>query len=177
MNRNRDPRNARMLDHTLQRSLLVALVVMEMLLVVLAMWALYRALGRIIDENMYRIHFSHNVKVLELLVEEGMPILGAMLAVNVVALLVADRIWAFYVAYILRDLRRWMEKASTLDLSPSRRALFDHDVLEQATIWREHEALNLAALRLRIGALPDQLPADPEQRALLAARLAALRAP
>lgn len=168
-------RNRRLVDHTLQQSLLVALLVMETALVAVAIWFLYQAPGKIVDENLYRVHFSGRVNVLALLVSEGSPVLGAMLGVNFLALVMADRIWAWYVGGILEQLDRSMAAARRLDFSAPAGGPFHHAVLEQAGAWRTHEAACLAAQRAHIGALPAQLPADPRARAALAATLMRLQ--
>jgi hypothetical protein len=171
----RERRSLRLVDHTLQQSLLVALVVMETALVAVAIWCLYQALGKIVDQNLYRVHFSGHVNVLALLVSEGTPVLAAMLGVNFLALLVADRIWAWYVDAILGELERLMAAARRLDFSAQSGGPLHHAVLEQAVAWRAHEAAWLAALRVRIDALPARLPADPRARAELAVALARLQ--
>ena len=89
-----DRRHIHYVDHTLQKWLLLALVVMEAVLVSLAIWALYKALGTIIDEDMYRVHYSASTQLLPLLIKEGSVVLGWMLLANLLALFVADRIWA-----------------------------------------------------------------------------------
>lgn len=171
----RNRRGLLVVDHTLQQFLLAALVLMESALVACAIWFLYLKLGKIIDENLYRVHFGSHVNVLALLVSEGTPVLAAMLGVNFLALLAADRIWAWYVYGILGELDRRMAAARRLDFSEPAGGPFQHAVLEQAAAWRVHEAAWLAARRARIDALPAQLPADAPGRAALAAALARLQ--
>ncbi|MES2149428.1 MAG: hypothetical protein V4508_06505 [Pseudomonadota bacterium] len=167
-------RRLRLLDHTLQQSLLIALVLLETVLVALAIWKLNQVLGRIVEENMYRIHFSARVSVLALLLSEGTPVLLAMLGVNCLALVLADRIWAWYVGGILRALGGLMEASSALDFSVPQPSSLHHMVLERASDWRQHEARRLARLRTAIGALPPELPATQAQRAALGSTLASL---
>lgn len=167
-------RRLRLVDHGLQKSLLVALVVMETLMVAVAIWTLYQALGRVVDDNMYRVHFSGSVNVLSLLVSEGMPVLGYMLLLNFVALVAADRIWAFYVYGILRHLGGLMRASKLLDFSQQEPSSFNHAVLEQALLWRAAEAGRLARLRERIRALPATLPSHGCEAEQLLAALAAL---
>lgn len=168
-------RQLHLVDHGLQKLLLLGLVLMETVAAALAIWFLYRALAAAVDENMYRIHFQGSVNVLSLLVREGVPVLGAMLAANLTALVLADRIWVFYVHGILRHLRAQMAAARRLDFSEQAASRFEHAVLEQARRWRGAEAARLARVRERIGTLPECLPESDEGRAVLAAALAALR--
>ncbi len=172
------PQNRRrihLVDHVLQKWLLGTLVIMEMAAVSIAIWVLYRVLGEIVDENMYRIHFSGSVDMLALMVSEGLRVLSGILLVNLLALIIADRVWAFYVDGILRHLARLISASNELDFSGQGPVSFHHAVLEQALSWREAEAAHLAKLRDRIRQLPAQLPMLPEDRNAMALTLAKLQ--
>ena len=167
-------RRMRLFDHHLQKSMLVALVIMETAVVSVAIYFLYRALAASIDEQMYRVHFQASVDMLSRLVSEGLPVLAAMLLVNFVALIIADRIWVFYVRGILAQLGAVMQAAVRLDLAPLPPSPFGHAVLEQAEHWRAAEAARLDGVRARIRALPAALPEGLQARALLAHNLGAI---
>ena len=164
-------RRLRIVDHTLQQSLLVALVLMESVVVSLAIWALYRALGEIVDASTYRIHFHDAAPILGQLVAVGWRVLGAMLAVNFCALVAADRIWVHYVRNILRQLERQLDAAARLDLRVQAHDGCAHAVLDQVALWRAHEAAQLMRWRVQLRALPAALPATPCERALVGASL------
>jgi hypothetical protein len=168
-------RHIHYVDHTLQKWLLQALIVMETVLVALAIWALYRALDTIIDEEMYRIHYSGNTEVLPLLIKEGSIVLGWMLLVNLLALFAADRIWAFFVQDILKKLTRLMLAAQDFDFSSQSTVHSNHLVLEQALTWREAEAQRLKKDREIISSLAAALPASAEERAKLVDALSRLQ--
>ena len=110
-------RRVRLVDDDIQKTLLVALVLMETIGVAIAIWMLYRALGEIVDENTYRIHFAEGASILSKLSREGLRVFGVMLAVNVVALIIADRIWAFHVKRIVRNLDHLMDASRQLDFT------------------------------------------------------------
>lgn len=164
-------RRVRLVDDMLQKYLLVALVVMETLAVAIAIWALYQALGEIVDENTYRIHFSGAPSILSQLLGEGLRVLGAMLLLNVLALIAADRIWAWYVRRVVSKLDQLMAASSRLDFSGQEAIPFHHAVLDQAVAWRQTELRRLAGLRAGLRGLPAQLPASGEQRDAAAALL------
>jgi hypothetical protein len=168
-------RHIHYVDHTLQKWLLQALIVMEGVLVSLAIWALYKALGTIIDHEMYRIHYSANTEVLPLLIKEGSVVLGWMLLVNLLALFTADRIWAFFVQDILKKLTRLMQASRDFDFTSQDAIRSNHTVLEQASAWREVEAQRLKKDRAIILSLPSALPASAEARTELAAVLEQLQ--
>ena len=164
-------RRVRLVDDGIQKTLLVALVLMETIGVAIAIWMLYRALGEIVDENTYRIHFSGGASIWSQLAREGWRVFGAMLAINVVALLIADRIWAFYVRHIVRNLDHLMDMSRQLDFTEQEPIAFHHAVLEQAVNWRRAEMPRLRRLRERTSLLPPQLPETAAQRAALEAIL------
>ena len=164
-------RRLRIVDHTLQRSLLVALVLMEAVVVSAAIWALYRALGEIVDAATYRIHFHDAPPILGQLVAAGWRVLGAMLAVNFCALIAADRIWVHYVRSILRQLACQVQAAARLDLAAQAQDGCAHAVLDQVAHWRALEAARLLRGRVQLRALPAMLPATAGERAVLIASL------
>lgn len=170
-----DRRRLHYIDHLIQKWLLAALVILECALIGLAMWALYRALGGIIDDNMYRVHLSEDMKVLPRFLAEGIRILLAVGAVNLLAIVLADRIWAVYVHGIVRRLDGIMQRAQQLDFTENDAVLPSHAVLEQALNWRRAEAQRLGRLRRAIAALPAELPAAPAQRAAARTALAGIR--
>lgn len=166
-------RHIHYVDHTLQKWLLLALIVMEAVLVSLAIWALYQALDTIIEEEMYRVHYSTGTGVLPLLIKEGSAVLGWMLLVNLMALFVADRIWAIFVQDILKKLNQLMRASQDLDFAGHDRIRSNHAVLAQALSWRDTTRQRLEQRRGLILSLPPALPASAQARAELAARLKA----
>lgn len=164
----------RIVDHTLQQVMLVALVVMETVIVSLAIWQLYLTLAESVEAGLYRVHFQGGVDMMSELVREGMPVLGAMLALNFGALALADRLWSCYVKAIVAGLAELTGAAAALDLSARPPGRAGHLVLERAHQWRAAEAARLTQLRAALALLPATLPAAPHERAVLARRLAAL---
>lgn len=161
--RDNERRYIHYVDHHIQKWLLVALVVMECALIGLAIWALHGALSDLVEENMYRIHFSEEPELLPRFLAKGVKILIGIGVVNLLAIILADRIWAAYVGSILRKLDALIEEAQQLDFS-ERAMTRTHDVLEQALAWRTGEAGRMGKLRACIGALPATLPQLPGER-------------
>lgn len=151
-----------LVDHSIQNSLLLALVVMESVMALLAIWALYSAMGSIIDDNLYRIHLAKDADLVAELFHKGVVVLGWMLFANFLALIAADRLWALYVGGILRRLDKLMARAAALDFAPLENILVEHAVLVQATTWREAAFTQLIRMRQWQHYLPPQLPTAPE---------------
>lgn len=136
-------------DHLLQKWLLVALVSLELIIVSVAGVILYVKLNTIVEENLYRIHLHGQPSMFMALVEESLWILAGLVLVNAMALLVADRIWAYYVNGILRDMTRMFTRTRYLDLRPDEDVVGRHTVLDRAMTWRQAERdRNLVILRL-----------------------------
>lgn len=153
-----------LVDHAIQTSLLVALVILETLVAAFAIWHLYGTMGAIIDDNLYRIHITNEADLVAQLFHEGLRVLGWMLVANLVALMVADRLWSMYVNSILRRLERVMTCAQKLDFSVQAAMSVQHDVLEQAGAWRDSAVDQLLAARQSIAQLPPELAAASQDR-------------
>lgn len=166
----KNQRHIHYLDLSIQKWLLVALVAMEVALTVIATWMLYKALGEAIDQDLYRIHLADKLSVFGYLLREGMKMLGVILLVNVAALILADRVWAYGVNRILRSLTALIDAALQLDFSAKAHIPCNHAVLVQALAWRNAERVRIEGIRHDISTLPD-LPATTKEREEVADRL------
>jgi hypothetical protein len=158
-------------DHIMQKWLLAALVILECTLTGLAIWGLYAALGEVIDRNMYRVHFSPDDNMLRDFFIDGAKILIGTGVVNFTAIIVADRIWAFYVRSIVRGIDKVMLAAQHLDLTAQRGVRRTHAVLDRLLRWQRAEGLRLRRIRHSVRHLPDTLPESPKDRKAVLAHL------
>jgi len=176
MNANHDDRRrTHYVDHILQKWLLLALVLLECTLTALAIWGLYRVLGDLVEDNMYRIHFSPDDNMLRDFAIAGAKILAATGVVNFIAIVLADRIWAVYVNGIVRSLDKVMLAAQGLDLTAQQGVRRTHAVLDRVLRWQRTEGLRLRRIRHSLRRLPDSLPQSDADRADAAAHLRMIR--
>jgi len=166
-----DRRRTFYVDHIMQKWLLLALVILECTLTGLAIWGLYAALGDIIERNTYRIHFSPDDNMLRDFFIEGAKILIGTGIVNLTAIIIADRIWAWYVKSIVLGIDTVMFAARRLDLTARRSVKRTHAVLDRVLRWQRAEGLRLRRIRHSVRHLPDTLPASPEERKAVLAHL------
>ena len=164
-------RHIHYLDHRIQQWLLIALVTMEVLLVAISMWVLYGTLSNVIDQELYHVHFSGHSSVFTPLLNEGMKILGVVLLVNLVVLVLADRIWAYRVNNILRGLMTLMNASRQLDFSEKGHVHCNHPVLVHAMTWRYTEFFRIEGFRHDIQTLPSSLPETEKEREEIAVML------
>lgn len=132
-------RRVHYIDHVVQKWMLIALVVLEVVVLSIAGAILYVRLNIIVDENLYRIHFAGQPSMFSVLLKESLLILGGLVAVNLAALFAADRIWARYVNSILVVLRELLSRTRDLDLQATREAPPRHKVVALALAWRGAE--------------------------------------
>lgn len=151
-------RHIHYLDHSIQKWLLIALITMEVMIVVIAMWALHGYLNDVIEQEMYHIHFSGHQSVFSHLFNEGIKILGVVLLVNLAAVVLVDRIWAYWVNGILDSLMTLMDASVKLDFTKKNHIPCNHTVLVHAVTWRNAELVRIEGLRQDIHRLPFELP-------------------
>ncbi len=135
------------IDRMLQKRLLIALILLEMLLLCGAGVLLYASLDAIVEENLYRVHFADQPSMFQVLFSEALPIIGGLVAANIVTLFVADRVWAGHVLKIMLNLRSLLLRTKMLDLYADPDVSHKHHVLDRALAWRSAERARHQALR------------------------------
>ncbi|MDD5176550.1 MAG: hypothetical protein PHQ05_09040 [Sterolibacterium sp.] len=140
-------------DSTIQRSLLVAMVVLEVTLVAAAIWFAYGHLIEVINANMYRMKVVQTGPTMMLFAKEGLWVLGVFAVANLVALMVAAGIWSRHENLVVQDLDLLTGKTKELDFSSDANILPKHEVLALTLTWREQERIRFSAIRDRVAKL------------------------
>ena len=156
-------RKIKYIDHVLQKWLLIALVVLEMMVLSVAGVILYVRLNTIIDESLYRIHFGGQSSMFLVLLSESLRIIGGLIAVNLLALFVADRIWSHYVRGILDTLCTLFVRTRKLDFRADPEVPQRHMVLALALDWRRVEKARNLALQQSIDLMAARNTASNEE--------------
>jgi hypothetical protein len=134
----------------MQRSLLVALVTLELALASASAWLAYSRLVHVIDANMYRMHVAQTGPTLMRFAEEGFAVLGLFAVVNVIALAIAAGIWSYRENLVLRDFTGLIGKTRELDFSSDALTPRKHEVLALAATWRARERTRFTAIREQV---------------------------
>ena len=151
-------------DRSIQLSLLVAIVMLEVILVAASIWLVYWQLNQVIEENLYRVHLVQGGSLFAQLAEKGLGVLGLFAVVNIIALLVAERIWSHHESHVLRNFTELITKTWELDFSNDPEPRRQVEVLVLARTWRARERLRFAAIREQVGKLEAAaLAGEPEQ--------------
>ena len=142
-------------DRALQKWLLITLVTFEVLLISGALWMLYLQLNSLLEANIYRIHFTDSPHVYPLLLNNAVVGICGLVAINLILLLVADRLWARHINSILQPLNALLTKVEELDFSEDVGSAIPatHKVIDLAYGWRKSERQRLLKLREEISRL------------------------
>lgn len=134
-------------DETLQKSLLIGLVVLETGLGVGLAWTMFWRLNKIIEDNLYRVHLANSSPILGQLLHEAIILLVIFGVANLVALMVVDLIWRRYIYSILDSFKLLMDKTYKLDLTADPEISDRHQVLDLAETQREQDRIRLSKVR------------------------------
>jgi hypothetical protein len=140
-------RKRKYLDNNIQGRLMLALIVLESLMVLVALAYLYYRFASIIDENIYRIHKAGELAIYWQLFEEMLLVVVLMSVINLIALFIAHLIWTRHIATVIDCFRRAMYAVGnlSLDFVISDQLAERHPLLIQLRHWlvrqrkREHE--------------------------------------
>lgn len=157
-------------DHSVQKWLLIALVMLEIILIAGALWLLYLQLISAVEANLYRAHATVRPDIYPL-IKVAIIGLSGLLAINLIVLWLVDCLWARHLATILRPFTELVRRVEALDFSPDEISAKPHKVVELAHAWRETERQRLRDLRAAINQLDTAgqtgLLADKERTRIL----------
>lgn len=158
-------RRIRYIDETLQKWLLVGLVVLEAGLVGGLAWLMRRQLNQTIEENLYRVHLAEAGSLLEQLLHQALPLLGIFLLANALALVLVHFVWRRYLNAMLRLFMALVGKTRRLDFSlDPHRTRYRYGLLTLTETQRAKERHRLAAIREQMGQLEAELSAAADPR-------------
>ncbi len=169
------PRRRVHIDQSIQDRMIVLLVLLEVVLVSAAVIYLYYRFDSIIEESLYRIHHAPGESPAEQMLIELLQVVIFMAIANLVALLVADRWWAWHIASILERFNDAIEKSSRLDLTRQEVGYGRHQLLDLTTTWRLYERQIWLDVRRECAALEPPVQLDPESVARLRESIRRLR--
>jgi|GEM_PF-1476441 len=134
-------------DESIQKWLLVGLVVMEVALAAGLAWLMYRHLSAVVEENLYVIHMAKAKPLATELLHAALRLFGLFVAANVVALVLVNVLWGRYVASILKQFRVLMGKTAQLDFSADPALHNHHQLLDLTEQQRTQDRTRLSAVR------------------------------
>lgn len=148
-------RNIQYIDQALQKWFLVALVALEVLILAGAGAILYFRLDAVVEDGLYRVHLAGQPSMFSVLLKESLQIVVGLIAINLIALFVADRIWARHVRGILGALRNILHSVRELDLREEAVTKIspNHEVLMVGLEWHRTERERHLALRKSLATL------------------------
>lgn len=132
-------------DFKIQMRLLITLLLLEATLTVGSIAYLYFRFKAIIEDNLYRMHYAVG-DLSPLLLNEAGEVLFVMLLINLVCLLVADRVWVRYVQRVLQTFTHLAAKVADMDFRPDLESSDQHAALDLMLAWRQKERGRVTAV-------------------------------
>ncbi len=142
-------------DDKVQKGLLLALLALEILLIIGTLWVLYLQLGKVVDDNLYRVHVSNKPLIYPLLLKTPLVGLSGMVVINILMLWVASRVWIRHVSSIVKPFMELMSKVEAMDFSEDAAVHAPHKVVGLALAWRHTKRQRLLRLRREIAKLDE----------------------
>lgn len=157
------------LDRKIQGVLLTCLIVLEVLLGLAGIWVLYNQYSSIIDASLYRIHPDPDAPTLaEIMLGAMGQVIAAIFAINIVALVVADRIWVWYVRKVIASIEGSLTRIASLDLRADTDRSGLHRIIDTINRWRDQEHERCSQIHHAAAILTDDIdPARPEKKELI----------
>jgi len=154
-------RKHKFIDATVQGRLLFALIGLELFLFTIAIFWLHHELSTIVEQNLYRVHYSNHEGAATLSGVVFM-VVALVFVVNVIALWIADYIWRRYINSVVCVLKDILSGIGEMNFSKSSMHIqTDHDVLDKALQWKMQEQQYYSDIKEAISILPDEInPAD-----------------
>jgi hypothetical protein len=119
------------IDRIVQGRLVISLILLELLIFGTAMWFVYTDLQHHIDTNLYRVH-QVQLDSLPVLINSLMHIIPWIILVNVLAIIIVDKIWAGYVRKIVFELEKIFFDLKNLNIKQPVKINGEHEVITQA---------------------------------------------
>lgn len=151
-------------DSSIQRSLLIAMVALEVSLVAASIGFAYWRMLQLIDESMYRMHLVQAGPTWMLFAGEAFWVLGLFAVINILALMIAAKIWSRHENLVLQDFTTLIAKSRELDFSSDADTRRQHEVLALAVTWRAQERIRFAAIRDQVSKLEGAMSAEESPR-------------
>ena len=151
-------------DRVLQGWLLIGLITLEILLFGIGLYIIYQNMNAAIEMQIFQAHAA-NESGSTLLLSELMRVLPWILVVNIIAVLITNRVWARYITNIIYSLRQMLVAASKLDFKgvPDQ-SEYSHEVLEKGAVWMRRERERNQMLKAAIAELSvDSEPVEAQK--------------
>lgn len=171
-------------DVKLQRWLIIGLCLMQVLAVGVVLVFLDAELRRMLEMQLYRVHYVPGSDVRAFAVVMGKAF-GLLALISALALVIADWLWSSQVRDTLEEFNLLVERTRNLDLGPAAEPGGRHELLRYCGEWRERERQHYGRLRTCLAGLRTDQALSLAQvrqtlagaRALLATRSGAAEAP
>jgi len=143
-------------DRFVQGRLVISLILLELVIFSVAMWFVYTDLQHHIDVNLYRVH-QVQTDSMPVLLNSLQQIVPWILLLNVIALIIIDKVWAAYIRKIVDELEHIFSDLKKLIIKSPEKIKGEHEVIGQAKDWLRYERQRNEELHKLVAALPEDV--------------------
>jgi hypothetical protein len=136
----------RFVDHRLQTTLIVALLVVQLLLVAACVWQLHGHLAALLEAQTYRVHFEAPPTA-DAFRSEAVRLLTRFAIANLALVVLVELSWRAGVGVVLQRYRSLLSRVQQLDFVPTAGTGPSHPLLHLVHRWRATERQRLSGLR------------------------------
>ncbi len=150
------------IDHRIQGTLIIALVVLEVAMVVAVLFHLNGQFEQLLENTLYSIHPPSDEEVRKQIYWEiGVSVVW-MSFINLCALVLAHVLWGKYVRKVMASFREGVQFMGTLQFSKPIQRVELHAVLNTLSRWQESERSRVVKIKGAITSLQKDLSSEYE---------------
>lgn len=162
MNINSNQRKQHYIDHRIQGTLIIALVILEVTMVVAVLFYLNAQFERLLENTLYSIHPPSDEEIRKQIYWEiGIAVVW-MSFINLCALTLAHVLWGGYVKRVMTSFREGVQSMATLQFSKPIEHVELHAVLNKLKLWQNAERNRVVEIKGAITALQKDLNSEYE---------------
>lgn len=150
---NTQPRRIKFIDQRLQGRLILVLLGAELALLLAGGTWLWLRLHNLAEDSLYQVHLANQASLLQVLVIEGLKVVGSMVLANLAMLWIIAHLWSRRLGKILCALHGVLLRIQTLRFDGHDENIAEHPVVARCDAWQRHERSRHQALDHEVTAL------------------------
>ncbi len=159
---NKNKRHRHYISPAIQKQLIIALVVIEVLLVSVTVLWLYHDLSQLIDANMFKIHIQTRLSV-EFFTLRLLQVASILLIINVIFASLIVWYWRNGIKYIIAPIDNITDRIQKLDFTTEPEVSVHHKAAQAAVQWFKREKNKLIEVRKNIASIDMEDPKSADE--------------
>jgi len=159
---NKNKRHRHYINPAIQKQLIIALLVVEVLLICVTVLWLYHDMSQLIETNMFRIHIQNTLSV-EFFTLRLLQVASVLLIVNVLLASVTVWYWRNNIERVIAPIDHITELIKKLDFTTEPEVFVQDKATQAAAQWFKREKNKLIEVRKIIAEIDMQAPKSADE--------------